>query len=1289
MGESPDTPIKKGTFEDQDSDRQSSSDEIVVARSGPKQLAHSPRKSSTHSLALPTPVSPGPDTLSQLTDTDKVALLNTIPRRNIEVRLPRSTLVNPRSSFLGWTSPDAVPLTTEHDALSQLVRQVESEVDIQQEDFIEFELDNFCVYVDSERYPYELRPLHHLCTRAASDNFYFDGVLSHGDSRFFVRRVPFRELPVGNYLVANHTVGDQIWIRSRRNESRTPAIYYKLGRPSLEYERFHDGFLWIADLAKHVVDFCEHMSGRNRPITLHDFRDTFSSWLQKHHQKSSEFRIWRKQHPSDDFRTSVTANVEYIYKEVYGILGPKSAHKIQLFKEIKSFTHYKPIQSLSDHGMTTPPTIVTPYVHRCFSHSEFGDLLLPIQPQDGCQNPAKDGLHDVTPPANAFDLASIFDCADEQPVGINLTPHRKVAHYRMTDAIKPGDTISTPPDGSTVSKWKSEMPKGAVEEQQPRWFGLVQKVHISKKGTRRFDVIWLYRPVDTPCCKMVYPWHNELFLSDSCNCEGTIHHKVDEDEVLAVHKVHWGVGPDTMAEFFVRQTYQVDSRRWISLERHHMRCNHDKPESFPYHIGDTVLVLLPGTQDRVEPYEVVKVFKQDQRKFVRLRRLLRRAEVTPSANARPNELVYTNTMAVVKAGNIVGRCYIRFFPKTERIPAPYDRDGTANFFFISHRLDYATDGKEVYVPLKTAPATMRQGFDPNRPISPGLKLRGLDLFCGSGNFGRGLEEGGVVNMRWANDIWDKAMHTYMANASRDTNGILGSVDDLLQRGLEGYYQGGLPRPGEVDYICGGSPCQGFSIITNDKTSDRQKKNRSLVASFASFVDFYRPKYGILENVPHIVQTGKGRDEDAFSQLICTIVGLGYQVQVVLGDAWAHGAPQSRSRVFLSFAAAGFQLPEPPRPTHSHPPGVRTRGLGRLTSGDPFVDRSMEPTPFKFVSAAEATSDLPPIYDGKADCSVAFPDHRVSIGMTQKGRIQVNRIPTHPHGMTFARTWNEGKGVMTPSERTLFPTAGLRVTFKKSSGWGRIKPGGLFHTITTCCQPTDARVGRALHWHEDRPITLMEARRAQGFPDHEVLTGPPADQYHLVGNSVARPMALALGLQLRKAWLGTLYDETFIPIPAEETLAMRPDAAKHETEESKDEKVHDVEEADLEDIVVAFDTQWGSLDIDTGVNPAGTSVTDVNTSHWDRKRSISQTLEKPVLVQPKRLRLQHGNNVDSTDSETDTEQSAIGAGNGTPDISAYAVHPPISHPDAVISTPTVVKLSPAPSIDLTGDDQVGI
>lgn len=49
---------------------------------------------------------------------------------------------------------------------------------------------------------------------------------------------------------------------------------------------------------------------------------------------------------------------------------------------------------------------------------------------------------------------------------------------------------------------------------------------------------------------------------------------------------------------------------------------------------------------------------------------------------------------------------------------------------------------------------------------------------------------------------------------------------------------------------------------------------------------------------------------------------------------------------------------------------------------------------------------------------------------------------------------------------------------------------------------------------------MEARRAQGFPDEEVLIGGPAQAFKIVGNSVARAVSLAWGLSVREAWLNS-------------------------------------------------------------------------------------------------------------------------------------------------------------------------
>ncbi|KAK3384986.1 S-adenosyl-L-methionine-dependent methyltransferase [Podospora didyma] len=955
----------------------------------------------------------------------------------------------PKSTFHGFKPP--LPVVTEAVALKALIEFVKKQDGLAGKDFVEFELERFTFYVNTAYYPFEMRPLQHLATKLAHDTLYLDGVLRIGDVRQYVTRVEVSELPIGNYGMSHPTVAGEIWVRSKLNAKK--EIYYRLKKPAPEYVRFYNPFLWVVDLAKHFVDFCSYMIEARQQVSLGSFRELFMQRLLQTHKKSPSFQVWRRAHPGNDFRTSIVANVEFLWKEANGVFENGEATALQVFREIRQFTQYpinkspSPLHIVSG-GESASPTIVTPR-----------------------------------------------SCA--------VDPSRQA----MIRGIAAGDTISTPRDGdSTDTKWARVTSMDANDDS--RWFGLVQKVHINERtGARSFDVTWFYRPVETPCCLMKYPWPNELFLSDHCTCEEGRDARVKEEEVLATHPVDWFGNPNgSGGNFFVRQTYIVENRRWITLENSHLRCSHGQ-ERLGFASGDTVLAAISRSDQYTEPYEVIKVFRQGLKRFVRLRRLRRRRQVDPQATrTAPNELVYTDELVVINAEKI------SMMGKLE-----------------------AHEGAQRCVPLRgDFPTSLRQGFDPQRGGFE--KLKGLDLFCGGGNFGRGLEDGGVVKMCWANDIWDKAIHTYMANAPdpEKTHPFLGSVDDLLQQALEGKFAANVPRPGEVDFISAGSPCPGFSLLTKDKTTLSQIKNQSLVASFAAFVDFYRPKYGVLENVTSIVQARHNRKEDVLSQLFCAVVGMGYQAQLILGDAWSHGTPQSRSRVFLYFAAPGLRLPEAPTRSHSHFPSVKSRGLGELCTQEPFVRRSFEPTPFKYCSAGESIGDLPSIYDAKADCCVAFPDHRVAAGVTNLIRHQIAAIPTHPYGMNFSKAWEGGRGVMTPGERDLFPFHSQRTT-PISKGWGRVRPQDPFSTVTTRSAPTDARTGSSLHWHDDRPVTVMEVRRAQGFLDHEVILGNCVEQWRIVGNSVARQMAVALGLQFRKAWLGSLYDascdEVSIPLEA--------------------------------------------------------------------------------------------------------------------------------------------------------------
>jgi len=1035
------------------------------------------------------------------------------------VSLPMSTLVSPKSSLASGFVPP-LPKVSEHEALQSLMAAVSTASGLaDDEDYVEIDLDNFSIYVDVGNSHYsskrqELRSLHYQATnKKGYSRMFFDGILMYGSVRHYVSRVPFLELPIGNYGSSAPSVDGEIWIRSERNKKR--EIYYRLKNPSIEYARFYTPFLWVADLGKHFVDYCSHKISVGKQVRISHFKSDFSAWLHTMHQDSPNFLRWHSQLGREDFRSSVNANSIYLWKESSSVLGAAVMHSSSLavFKEILDMKQYKAIVSnrseSPDGEAVIPATTVTPYILECFGDMEVGQVLHAIEPSQP--------IDDQTRPGDFRSTSSFI----RQGKGVVID--------NALRSIKPGDVISTHADDEkSGTKWKSRASKGF--DTKDVWYALVQKVHNGPRSSRWFDVTWLYRPDDTPCGQTKYPWHNELFLSDHCTCEEGRDASINQNDVLGIHTIDWHGNQGTKAEFFIRQLYQHAERRWVTLKATDLTCKHI-PDDSNYSIGDTI--LLDVSAKVLEPFKIEKLYVGARAGVARMRRLLRRRAVDKNAKyAPPNELVYSDQFITSELSKVKARCLVRFFSPDEKILTPYDRQGTGNAFYITHR-EVIQDGVVQILPLNTDEddlgqgPQLRQGFHPDEALSK-PKLRALDLFSGCGNLGRGLEDSGAVEARWVNDIWDVAIHAYMANADTDkVHPFLGSVDDLLRRGLQGRFSESVPAPGQVDLISGGSPCPGFSRLTTDKTTLHQIKNRSLVASFASFVDFYRPKYAVLENVTAMVATSIPPSQDVFSQLISAMVGLGYQCQIMLGNSWEYGAPQGRPRVFVCVAAPGLRLPETPFPSHAHPDGfLRTvRKLGRMNNDEAFVASENEPRAFNFITAAESTADLPDIGDAKPDICVPYPDHRLSCGVTEASRNQILQIPLHPWGMSFATAWNGGDGVMTEAQRRVFPDARQhRVAFKGSKGWKRVAPNTLFSTVTTACSFTDARVGRLLHWQQQRPLTVMEARRAQGIPDEEVLVGNTTQQWKMIGNAVARPVALAIGLAIREAWLGTLHEE---------------------------------------------------------------------------------------------------------------------------------------------------------------------
>lgn len=310
----------------------------------------------------------------------------------------------------------------------------------------------------------------------------------------------------------------------------------------------------------------------------------------------------------------------------------------------------------------------------------------------------------------------------------------------------------------------------------------------------------------------------------------------------------------------------------------------------------------------------------------------------------------------------------------------------------------------------------------------------------------------------------------------------------------------------------------------------------MLAILPTFLEHYQPQYAVFENVVGMGARLKNptrtpdKDKDyvgdsAFAQLICCIVALGYQVQANIMDAWSYGSAQARSRIIICITAPGKMPLKHPERTHEHPMGTKTRGITRGTNGLNIGSRVFGLVPFPFVSAAEATKDLPETIIIRP--CIPFPDHRLGV----RTRLVETVVPWIPRNIgSNSCSYNKAKkaGILPPAIVDRVST-----TFRNNKMWsssdhngmGRLRADKLFPTITTVVSPLNAKNGAFLHWREHRILSVQEARRAQSIPDHEVLIGKSPDQWKLVGNGVDYSVATALGVALRLAHSANTTDFT--------------------------------------------------------------------------------------------------------------------------------------------------------------------
>ncbi|WP_050228771.1 DNA cytosine methyltransferase [Streptococcus pneumoniae] len=163
-------------------------------------------------------------------------------------------------------------------------------------------------------------------------------------------------------------------------------------------------------------------------------------------------------------------------------------------------------------------------------------------------------------------------------------------------------------------------------------------------------------------------------------------------------------------------------------------------------------------------------------------------------------------------------------------------------------------------------------------------MKFLDLFAGIGGFRIGMESAGHECIGFC-EIDKFARASY--KAIHDTKGEIElhditTVSDDTIRGI-----------GHVDVICGGFPCQAFSIAGNRRGFEDTRG--TLFFEIARFASILKPRYLFLENVKGLLNHDRG---NTFEVILSALDELGYDVEWQVLNSKNFGVPQNRERVFI-------------------------------------------------------------------------------------------------------------------------------------------------------------------------------------------------------------------------------------------------------------------------------------------------------------------------------------------------------------------------------------------------------
>lgn len=383
----------------------------------------------------------------------------------------------------------------------------------------------------------------------------------------------------------------------------------------------------------------------------------------------------------------------------------------------------------------------------------------------------------------------------------------------------------------------------------------------------------------------------------------------------------------------------------------------------------------------------------------------------------------------------------------------------------------------------------------------------IDLFAGAGGLSAGLSEAGF-KVLYANELQPTYAQTYSHNhpdvwvQSRDIRKV-NAAHVRRKLGLE---------KGELSLIAGGPPCQGFSINAPKRSSEDQRNH--LFKEYLKFVDEFRPKISLIENVPGLVSFEEGKTLEAILE---SFDKIDYSADVKILYAPHYGVPQTRWRTLILAVPKGTSDPLEwfPDPSRSAP--MRVNFTSKYQGRDIVSLPASLELP-RFTSVEEAIGDLPPLANGEIGAPVKEYYLEPQSTYQRVLRAGSSGVRNHEASRLSSKNLDRFKYIQPGGNWTDIPFELLPKGMQRArrsdhtKRYGRVEADGLASTILTKCDP---HWGAYIHYSQDRAFTVREAARIQSFPDTFEFTGSRIEQFEQVGNAVPPLLAAAVGHELTR------------------------------------------------------------------------------------------------------------------------------------------------------------------------------